>query len=229
MPAQANKSDSDILVFISGRESVCDECKENLGSHAWITVREGKAACLSCSDLDHLAFLTSGDAALTRRAKKLSKLSAVVLKWSKTRKRYERQGLLVENEAIDQAEIECEADAGEREIRRAREAIRRGEIDQDCVRAFAENVRTLYPSCPPGREIVIAKHACRKHSGRVGRSAMAKELNEKAIRLAVRAHIRHTETGYDELLLKGHDRFSAREDVEHVVNKTEAKWKESSA
>jgi hypothetical protein len=37
--------------------------------------------CLTCSDLDHLVYLPSGDAALTRRAKKNSKLSAVVIKW----------------------------------------------------------------------------------------------------------------------------------------------------
>jgi hypothetical protein len=34
--------------------------------------------CLTCADLDHLVFLGAGDAALTRRAKKASTLSAVV-------------------------------------------------------------------------------------------------------------------------------------------------------
>jgi formylmethanofuran dehydrogenase subunit E len=59
----------DLKVFITTRESVCDECGEQLGHHAWITLVEGKGAlCLSCADLDHLVFLPSGDAALTRRA-----------------------------------------------------------------------------------------------------------------------------------------------------------------
>ena len=31
------------------------------------------------------------------------------LKWSRTRKRYERQGLLVENSAVELAENECKA------------------------------------------------------------------------------------------------------------------------
>jgi hypothetical protein len=54
--------------------------------------------------LDHLIFLPSGDAALTRRAGKYSTLSAVVLQWSRARKRYERQGLLVEEAALQRAE-----------------------------------------------------------------------------------------------------------------------------
>ena len=84
-------------MFISTTDSKCDECGEDLGRKAWITLVEGKGAlCLSCADLDHLVFLPSGSAALTRRAKKHSTLSAVVLKWSRARKRYERQGLLVE-------------------------------------------------------------------------------------------------------------------------------------
>jgi hypothetical protein len=66
---------------------------------------EGEGAlCLACADLDHLWFLPSGDAALTRRAGKYSTLKAVVLKWSRARNRYERQGLLVEEAALHQAE-----------------------------------------------------------------------------------------------------------------------------
>ena len=75
--------------------------------------------CLACADMEHLVFLPSGDAAVTRRAKKHSTLSAVVLKWNRARKRYERQGLLVESEALEQAEKECLADA---EVRHAGQA-----------------------------------------------------------------------------------------------------------
>src|SRR2546426_8343591 len=88
-------SEQDVKVFISGRESTCDECGEMLGRSAWICLLgERGALCLSCADLDHLVFLPAGDTALTRRARKHSTLSAVVLKWSHARKRYERQGLL---------------------------------------------------------------------------------------------------------------------------------------
>jgi hypothetical protein len=56
--------------------------------------------CLACADLEHLVFLPAGDAALTRRAKQASRLSAVVVRLSRTRNRYERQGLLVEGAAL---------------------------------------------------------------------------------------------------------------------------------
>jgi hypothetical protein len=101
----------DCKVFITTTEATCGECGENLGRGAWILLAEEKGAlCLACADLDHLLFLPPGDAALTRRAHKHSTLSAVVLKWSRARKRYERQGILVEAQALEQAEQECLAD-----------------------------------------------------------------------------------------------------------------------
>ena len=209
------KQDTELKVFITTGDSSCSECGEQLGRHAWITLVEGKGAlCLTCADLDHLAFLPSGDAALTRRARKHSTLSAVVLKWSRARKRYERQGLLVEEQAIEQAEQECLADSEVRARRRERESARRAELDQDFVRSFAARVRQLFPHCPTGRETIIAEHACQKYSGRVGRSAAAKSLDEQAVRLAVIAHIRHTETDYDALLPSGLERRQARAQVE---------------
>ena len=58
--------------------------------------------CLRCAGLDHLVFLPSGDAGLTGRAHRTSELSAVVVRFS--RKRYERQGLLVERAALAHAQ-----------------------------------------------------------------------------------------------------------------------------
>ena len=204
---------------------MCDECKEDLGSKAWIMLtREKGALCLTCADLDHLVFLPSGDAALTRRARKHSTLSAVVLKWSKARKRYERQGLLVEEATLKQAETECLADEDVRERRRIREAERRAELDFAYVERFAEAVRQLYPKCPSRTAAAIAEHACAKYSGRVGRSAAAKALDEQAIRLAVVAHVRHVETPYDGLLMKGWERAEARLNIEDTVRSVLAKW-----
>lgn len=216
---------SPLKVFISTRDSTCDECGENLGTRAWITLKEGKGAlCLACADLDHLVFLPAGDAALTRRAGKHSPLSAVVLKWSRARKRYERQGILVTEEALQQAEQECLADQDVRRHRQEREAERRAEEDEAYLRQFAARVRELYPHCPPGREQRIAEHACRKYSGRVGRSAAAKSLDETVIRLAVIAHIRHAETDYDELLLRDWDRHEARREVDEQVHGVLSAW-----
>ena len=126
------------------------ECHEELGRHAWITLTPpDNALCLDYADLGHLIFLPSGSVALTRRAKKHSRLWAVVLKWSRARKQYERQGLLVESEALEKAEQECLADAEARERRREREAFRRVGIDEAFVQAFAARIREMFPGCPP--------------------------------------------------------------------------------
>ncbi len=224
------KKPDGLKVFISHSESVCGECKAELGRQAWILLAGDRGAlCMSCADLDHLVFLPSGDAALTRRARKYSTLHAVVLKWSVARKRYERQGLMVEEEALDRAEEECLDDAEQRERRRLREALRRAELDKTYVADFAARVRRQFPSCPPGREQAIAEFACRKHSGRVGRSAAAKALDEKAVLLAVIAHVRHEETDYDDLLARGLDRHDCRDQVREEVDGVLERWRRADA
>ncbi|MCI0421800.1 MAG: DUF2293 domain-containing protein [Acidobacteria bacterium] len=215
----------ELAVFITSRESICDECHENLGRKAWIQLTaDKKAFCLACADLDHLIFLPRGDTALTRRARSHSTLSAVVLKWSQSRKRFERQGLLIEEPALRRAEEECLADSDVRERRRLREAEHRLETDQEYLVRFAARVRAIFPCCPKGREAAIAEHACRKYSGRVGRSASAKTLDENAVRLAVIAHIRHRETDYDKLLSRGFDRADARGMVKGEIDEVLKKW-----
>ena len=225
MSVSAKQQKEEIRVFISHRESVCDECHEELGSKAWITlVRDKGALCLACADLDQLVFLPSGDAALTRRAKKHSVLSAVVLKWSRARKRYERQGLLVEERALELAEDECLADADVRARCREREAERRVELDETFVDRFAARIREAFPRIVAAREQKIAEHACLKYSGRIGRSALGKKMDEHAVRLAVIAHIRHTETNYDELLGSGWERSEARRAVAAAVDEILNQW-----
>ena len=221
-----NMENKEIKVFISTRDSICDECKEDLGRGAWITLMRDKGAlCLSCADLDHLTFLPSGDAALKRRSRKYSKLSALVLKWSRARKRYERQGLLVEEQALKIAEEKCLADNEARTRQRERQRERAAILDRQYVVRFAQRIQELFPQCPDKSEKTIAEHACLKYSGRVGRSAQAKNLDEKAIRLAVIAHIRHEYTPYDTLLVKGYDRRDARDKVEDKVQQVLVKWK----
>src|SRR6202007_253942 len=65
-------------------------------------------ACLRCVGLDDLEYLPAGDAMLTRRAKAKSKRCAVVVRFSRTRRRYERQGLLVEPQALADAQRDLE-------------------------------------------------------------------------------------------------------------------------
>jgi len=219
-------STSTIQVYISFREETCGDCGQPLDKGAWITLASLRGAlCLGCADLDHLVFLPSGNAALTRRAKKHSTRSAVVLKWSQARKRSERQGLLVEEKAIEQAEQDCLADADIRELRREREAARRAELDQHFVGLFAARIEELFPRCPAGTPRAIAEHACLRSSGRVGRIAAARNLEKTPVVLAVAAHIRHDETPYDELLAEGYDRQDARDEVQGTIEKVLTSWR----
>ena len=220
------KKTEELKVFISHRASVCGECHEELGTKAWVFLAGDRGAlCLTCADLDHLVFLPSGDTAVTRRARKLSTLAAVVLKWSRARKRYERQGLLVEEDALHEAEASCLVDEEARARRRERAALRRAEQDEAFVSRFAARVRELFPGCSQGRETAIAEHACEKYSGRVGRSAAARSLDDETVRLAVVAHVRHRETAYDEMLADGEDRQEARALVRGEVEAVLERWR----
>jgi hypothetical protein len=215
----------EIKVFIASREGTCGECGAELARSAWIYLDQVKGAvCLPCADLDHLEFLPTGDAALTRRAKKASVLWAVVLKWSQSRRRYERQGPLVEQKALERAEAACLADAPARAARARVRAEEARAADRQYVERFAEEVRRRYPACSAGRESTIAEHACRKYSDRIGRTAAAKSLDGTAIDLAVLAHVRHTETDYDRLLARGMDRHEARGKVASFVDVVVRRW-----
>jgi hypothetical protein len=215
----------EILVFLVRKETKCGECGAELFSGAMITLAGDRGAlCLVCADLDHLEFLPSGEAALTRRASKYSKLKAVVLRWSRTRKRYERQGILAESEAIDRAEAECVADTDQRRRQAERRAEREAELDRRFVREFADAILQQFPRCPGKEATRIAEHACRKYSGRVGRSAAARRFDLEPIRLAATASVRHRFTDYDLLLLRGVERAEARARVYDAVEKKLEQW-----
>ena len=100
----------EIVVFSIINPTVCSDCEAELSRGSFLRIEKQKPLCLECADLAHLVFLSSGDAALTRRSRKYSNLSTVVVKFSRSRRRYERQGLLVESEALARAEKECADD-----------------------------------------------------------------------------------------------------------------------
>lgn len=214
-----------ILVFQIVSPSECSECGGKLETGSLLRVEKGNALCLGCADLDRLVFLSRGDAALTRRSKKYSALSAVVVKFSSARRRYERRGLLVELDALERAEQECSGDATAREAARERAAVIRERSDKEYVARFAEEIRVHYPGCPAAEARSIAEHACTKYSGRVGRSSQAKAFDTHALDLAVRAHIRHVHTGYDTFLSKGWDRAEARRAVAMVLEGVVSEWR----
>ncbi len=221
---RAGGKSNEIVVFMTRSDPRCDFCNDDLGRGAWIRKVEDKAQCLECADLDHLVFLPRGDAALTRRAGKHSRLKAVVVQWARARKRYERQGLLVEEQALERAEEECSSDAEDRERRRRMAVIRRAELDQEYVEEFAQHIAERYPGCPGDEAQRIAEHACRKHSGRVGRSAAAKIFDPEAIDFAVTARVRHAHTRYDDLLVEGLFRDEARAEVRDEIDEVLRKW-----
>lgn len=223
--ARGSEARSELVVFGTRGDPTCDECGRELPGGGLIRVQDRFARCMDCADLDHLVFLPRGDAALTRRAKKHSALWAVVVRWSRSRKRYERQGLLVEEAALARAEEECLSDADRRETRRIRDAERRERRDREHLEAFARTIRERFPGCPEGVELQIADRACETHSGRVGRSAVARELAGDFVDLAVRAHVRHRHTAYDEYLMGGWDRDDARRAVAGEMEDVLARWR----
>lgn len=214
----------EIVVFWIVRDSVCAECGEELGKGRFLRMDAERPLCLRCADLDHLIFLQRGDAALTRRASRYSTLRAVVVRFSRSRKRYERQGVLVEERALERAEQECLSDAEARRLARERADERRLAHDAEYVAAFADSVGQRFPGCPSDEQRAIAEHACQKYSGRIGRSAAAKELQSSAVDLAVRAHVRHVHTRYDELLASGVPREEARGRIAQAVAEHLDRW-----
>jgi len=208
-----------IIVISPHRAWTCASCGD---TGDFLRMDKAGALCLDCADLGHLEFLPSGDAALTRRATKASRLSAVVVRWSTRRNRYERQGILAELAAIEQAAQECLSDADVRARRRERDQIHRADHDVRFRVEFAAAIREQFPGCPVDRAEAIALHAAARGSGRVGRSAAGRALDRDAVCLAVVASVRHVDTDYDALLMSGVDRESARahvyQRVEDVVN-----------
>jgi hypothetical protein len=211
----------ELVVIDALRDWTCTECR---GNGSLLIMEDAGPLCMTCADLDDLVFLPRGDAALTRRAKKASSLSAVVVRFSRARRRYERQGLLVEEQALALAESECLADEEARKRRRLRDQERRAEHDEEFTAGFAAEIRNLFPDCPVLRAEGIASHAAKRGSGRVGRSAAGRTLEPGAVRMAVVASVRHLDTPYDELLMRGVERTEARHMVSEQVDQVLGHW-----
>jgi hypothetical protein len=211
------------LVVVEPVESwTCAGCGD---TGPYLIMEDDRPHCLTCADMDHLVFLPSGDAALTRRAKQESGLAAVVVRYDRRRKVYQRRGVLVEEEALARAEERCLADEEARARRRERDRVRRAEQDVVFQERMAAEIARLFPGCPPERARAIAEHAGLRGSGRVGRTAAARALDENAITLAVIASIRHLDTGYDGMLMAGVPRMEARERIKDDIERKLAEFR----
>jgi hypothetical protein len=78
----------DLLVISPVKEFTCADCGTTEAD--LMRLEDEVPHCLRCADLDHLVFLPSGNTALTRRARMASTPSAVVVRWSRSRKRWSR-------------------------------------------------------------------------------------------------------------------------------------------
>ncbi|WP_406001515.1 DUF2293 domain-containing protein [Streptomyces sp. NBC_00829] len=210
-----------VLEPLKGRH--CAECRQ--GPLTMHLLEFNAPVCLDCADLAHLVYLPRGSASLTRRAREASSLSAVVVRFNRRRRRYERQGLLVEETALARAESACLADAEARSRRRKRDAVRRAAEDIRFTAVLGAEILRLFPGCPPARAQDIAVHASVRGSGRVGRTTAGRSLEEGAVTAAVRASVRHLDTAYDTLLTAGVARHEARARVATVIDEVLAAWR----
>ena len=203
-----------IIVISPHSAWACTSCGD---TGDFLRMDKAGARCLDCADLGHLEFLPSGDAALTRRATKASRLSAVVVRWSTRRNRYERQGILAEAAAIEQAAQECLSDADVRA--RRRDASRAAGPIRTCAsavssRSVSVSSSRVVRSTAPRRSHFTRRHAAAAASGE---APPGEALDRDAVRLAVVASVRHVDTDYDALLMSGVDRDSARAQVHQRV------------
>ncbi|OXV10361.1 hypothetical protein Egran_01878 [Elaphomyces granulatus] len=83
-------------------------------------------------------------------------------------------------------------------------------------------LRAQFPDMPASVTEKVLQHAYMKGSGRVGRKRTVKD--ERKIRLAVEAHIRHAHTEYKDMLEAGVDRQTARDRVWDSVQDLRDKW-----
>ncbi len=220
----------DYRVYLTHREKVlCDRCGKDVHKGNLIALYGGEGAhCMTCAGMDDLVILPSGDPALTRRAAKLSSRKFPLFEFVRSIKMSSRKGTLVEPEALKLAQKQCAEDAEKRLLKQERAAEKRKVQEAKYRKDFAVAVLKQYPGCPEKNAHAIAAHACEKYSGRVGRAAFAKEMDPEAIRLAVRAHIRHAFTKYDELLAEmgpsKESRRIARHEISDDLDTVEQKW-----
>jgi hypothetical protein len=100
---KASRAPELVVILPLNNEWKCHRCG---GTGDLLVMENPGPACLRCVGLDDLEFLGAGDALLTRRARAKSPRHAVVVRFSRSRRRYERQGLLVEPQALAQAQRE---------------------------------------------------------------------------------------------------------------------------
>jgi hypothetical protein len=71
--AERHSKPPDLVVVDAVKDWTCSSCSQSGGG--LLIMEDGGPLCMECADMDHLVFLASEDAALTRRAKRASRRS----------------------------------------------------------------------------------------------------------------------------------------------------------
>jgi hypothetical protein len=103
---KASRAPELVVIQPLNGEWICHRCG---GTGGLLMMEDPGAACLRCVGLDDLDYLPAGNTLLTRRAKAKSTRYAVVVRFGRTPGRYERLGLLVEPQALADAQRELDA------------------------------------------------------------------------------------------------------------------------
>jgi len=156
-------------------------------------------------------FLPRGDAFVTRHAKK-GPHWVLLGRYNKKGGYTPVKGVFAPADAIEAAKAAAETTKARRDQARPKAAQRREKAEAQYRRTFEEACLRFLDFAPAHEELArkiasdTANTACRKYSGRVGRTALL-DLDEKAA-LAVRAYLRHNYTDYDSNLPPPEDRKS---------------------
>ncbi|MFO0800183.1 MAG: DUF2293 domain-containing protein [Gemmataceae bacterium] len=170
------------------------------------------------------ACLYPGNTFKTKRAKQLAAEQGVkVFTRMEKRGRFTRAAeYLIPSDILAAVEAEARATEAERAAKRVAGQRARAKAHVRELAQVADLIRTLYPAIPAGEAERVADHACEVGSGRVGRAGGLSA--EQKVVLAVRAHVRHEHTEYDDLLDGGWDKDDARERVADRINAVLARW-----
>ena len=103
---KASRAPELVVIQPLNTDWTCQRC----GGAGDLLIMEGAGlVCMRCAGFGDLEFLGAGDALLTRRVKAKSVRWAVVVRFSRSRGRYERPGLLVEPGALAECMSAIEA------------------------------------------------------------------------------------------------------------------------
>ena len=123
----------------------------------------------------------------------------------RTRKRYERQGIVIESRAPGSRAGVPSLTSETRGCAAAnRTASAARSMMSNCRPGVGGEITRLFPRCPPKRRRGRRPpYGAARQRPAVGRSSAGRALDTEALTLAVIASIRHGDTGYDDLLMSG--------------------------